>query len=61
MNINNKEAVKLIRQLKEFCENKTCNLCCFADDIDGHCMISDDIPINMDIKTFEKQAEDLIE
>lgn len=61
MVISNKEGIEIVKKLKEFCENKACNLCCFADDIDGHCMLTDDSPNKVNIKTFIKQAEELIE
>lgn len=61
MVISNKEGIKIIEKLKEFCDSKTCNLCCFSDDNDEHCMITDDAPINLNMKTFIKRAEELIE
>lgn len=59
--MKNIEALKLVKELKEFCNNKDCNACCFADDIDGHCMLTDSIPTQLDIKEFERQAKTLAE
>lgn len=60
--MRNIEAVNLIKKLKNFCsEKQVCNKCCFADDNDGHCMLTDAIPTELDINEFERQAKNLIE
>lgn len=60
MIMNNIEAVEIIKKLKLFCKDTECGNCCFADDIDGHCMLTDEIPMNLDIKEFKKQAKELL-
>lgn len=60
--MKNIEAVKLVEKLKDFCTNKkVCNQCCFADDINGHCMLTDAIPTELDIKEFKRQSKILVE
>lgn len=60
--MKNNEAVKLIEKIMKFCaDKKVCNQCCFADDDDGHCMLTDAIPTELDIKEFKRQAKILTE
>lgn len=62
--MKNKEALNIVKQLKDFCENKGeygCNKCCFVDDEDGHCLLTDSIPTEWDIPEFQYQAKVLIE
>jgi hypothetical protein len=46
----------------KFCANKkVCNQCCFANDDDGHCTLTDVVPAELDIKEFKRQAKILAE
>jgi hypothetical protein len=60
MSNKNKEGIKIIEQLINFCNNQECGKCCFADDIDGHCMITDSCPSGLDVKLFKYQEKELL-
>ena len=59
MSISNVDAIKLVRELRKFCENMECSSCCFADSEDKLCLLRSICPCGQDIKVFVKQANDI--